>query len=81
MSFKALLRSSKKNLRKTEKLRILDTKKGKLNAIIGTKIHFRREGPGFIPKNKKKYDVTIVTFIPEKNGAKKKFIDNIKWLL
>ena len=45
--------------------------KENLNTILGTKIHFRKEGLGFIPKNKKKYDVTTVTFIPEKNGAKK----------
>ena len=45
--------------------------KKNLNAILGTKIHFNKEGLGFVPKNKKKYDVTTVTFIPEKNGSKK----------
>ena len=51
--------------------------KDNLNAIIGTKIYFRKEGFGFIPKNKKKYDVKTVTFIPEKNGEKKS-IDKIE---
>ena len=45
--------------------------KENLNAILGTKIHFNKEGLGFVPKNKKKYDVKSVTFIFEKNSSKK----------
>ena len=45
--------------------------KDNLNAILGTKIHFRKEGLRFVPKNKKKYDVKSMTFISEKNGSKK----------
>ena len=45
--------------------------KENLNVILGTKIHFNKEGLGFFPKNKKKYDVKTVTFIPKKNGSKK----------
>ena len=48
--------------------------KENLNAILGTKIHFKKEGLRFVPKNKKKHDVTTVTFIPEKNGAKKNLL-------
>ena len=42
-----------------------------LNAILWAKINFNKEGLGFVPKNKKKYDVKFVTFISEKNGSKK----------
>ena len=70
MSFKVLLRSSKKIQEKQKSLESLTQGKKNLNAILGTKIHFRKEGLGFVPKNKKKYDVTTVTFIP-KNSPKK----------
>ena len=45
--------------------------KENLNAILRAKINFNKEGLGFVPKNKKKYDVTTMTFIPEKNSVKK----------
>ena len=45
--------------------------KDNLNAILGAKINFNKEGLGFVPKIKKKYDVQYVTFISEKNILKK----------
>ena len=41
-----------------------------LNIILSTKIYFRKERLEFVLKNKKKYDVTTMTFI-SKNGRKK----------
>ena len=55
--------------------------KKNLNAILGTKIHFIKEGLGFVPKNKKKYDVKTVIFILEKEWFKEKSYDKIEWLL
>ena len=48
---------------KQKSLESLTQEKKNLNAILGTKIHFNKEGLGFIPKSKKKYDVKTVTFI------------------
>ena len=41
-----------------------------LNAILGTKINFRKEGIGFNPTNKKKFDIKIVPFVFEQKTPK-----------
>ena len=56
---------------KQKSLKSLTQGKKNLNAILGTKIYFNKEGLVFVPKNKKKYDVKTATFIFEKNGSKK----------
>ena len=41
-----------------------------LNAILGTKINFRKEGLGFNLTNKKKFDIKIVTFVSKQETPK-----------
>ena len=54
-----------------EKQKILESLtqgKENLNAILGLKINFNKEGLGFIPKTKKKYDVKIINFVPQQKS-------------
>ena len=41
-----------------------------MNAILGSKINFKKEGLGFIPTIKKKYDVKTVTFVSQQSTTK-----------
>ena len=50
-----------------EKQKILESLtqgKENLNTILGFKINFNKEGLGYLPKTKKKYDVKIINFVP-----------------
>ena len=44
--------------------------KANLNAILGAKINFNKEGLGFVPTIKKKYDVKLVTFVSQQSAIK-----------
>ena len=51
-----------------EKQKILESltqEKDNLNAILRSKINFNKEGLGYLPKTKKKYDVKIINFVPQ----------------
>ena len=45
-------------------LESLTQEKENLNAILGSKINVNKEGLGYVPKIKKKYDVIIMNFVP-----------------
>ena len=44
--------------------------KENLNAILGAKINFNKEGLGFVPTIRKKYDVKSVTFVSQQTASK-----------
>ena len=51
-----------------EKQKILESLtqgKENLNAILGSKINVNKEGLGYVPKIKKKYDVITMNFVPQ----------------
>ena len=52
-----------------EKQKVLESLtqgKENLNAILGSKINFNKEGLRYLPKIKKKYDMKIINFVPQK---------------
>ena len=54
-----------------EKQKILESLtqgKKNLNAILGSKINFNKEGLGYLPKIKKKYDVKTINFVPQQKS-------------
>ena len=51
-----------------EKQKVLESLtqgKENLNAILGSKINVNKEGLGYVPKIKKKYDVITINFVPQ----------------
>ena len=51
-----------------EKQKVLESLtqgKENLNAILGSKINVNKEGLGYLPKIKKKYDVRTINFVPQ----------------
>ena len=54
-----------------EKQKILESltqEKENLNAILGSKINFNKEGLRYLPKIKKKYDVRTINFVPQQKS-------------
>ena len=64
-----MLRSSKRRQKKKQKI-LESLKQGKenLNAILRSKINLNKEGIGFLPKTKKKYDVKTISFVPQQTA-------------
>ena len=61
-----MLKNYKKKLDEKQKiLKSLTQGKDNLNAILGSKINFNKDGLGYLPKIKKKYDVRIINFVPQ----------------
>ena len=50
---------------KQKVLKSLTRGKENLNAILGSKINVNKEGLGYVPKIKKKYDVITMNFVPQ----------------
>ena len=67
-SFKTMLRNYKKKEEKQKILESLTQRKENLNAILGSKINFNKEGLGYLPKTKKKYDVNTINFVPQQKA-------------
>ena len=64
------LQNNAKKLQKEldEKQKVLESLtqgKENLNAILGSKINVNKEGLGYLPKIKKKYDVRTINFVPQ----------------
>ena len=60
-----------------EKQKILESLtqgKENLNAILGSKINVNKEGLGYVPKIKKKYDVITMNFVPQQKTELKPLI-------
>ena len=54
-------------------LESLTQEKENLNAILGSKINFNKEGLGYVPKIKK-YDVIAMNFVPQQKTELKSLI-------
>ena len=54
--------------------------KENLNAILGSKIHFNKEGLRYLLKIKKKYDVRTINFVPQQKSEINPLIKMKKYL-
>ena len=67
---KIIEKLQKKTEEKQGTLESMTQGKENLNVILGAKINFNKEGLGFIPTIKKKYDVKTMTFVSQQSATK-----------